>query len=70
MLARTRGHRGDGEMERIAILREQALVLRTLARSFDIPAIRDRLLELADRCDELARSLEETPRAAGIDDHL
>ena len=57
-------------MERIAILREQALVLRTLAGSFDIPAIRDRLLELADRCDELARSLEESRRAAGIEEHL
>ena len=57
-------------MERIAILREQASILRTLSRSFDIPAIRDRLLELADRCDELARSLEENPRAAGIEEHL
>lgn len=53
-------------MERITILREQASVLRALAASFDIPTMRDRLLELAARCDALARSLEENPQAAGL----
>lgn len=53
-------------MERIAMLREQASILRALAGSFDIPVIRDRLVELADRCDELASSIEENPQAAGI----
>jgi len=53
-------------MERIAMLREQASILRALAGSFDIPLIRDRLLELAERCDELASSIAENPQAAGI----
>jgi hypothetical protein len=45
-------------MERIATLREQASVLRTLASSFDIQSIRDQLLDLAVRCEQLAESLE------------
>jgi hypothetical protein len=53
-------------MERIATLREQSSVLRTLARSFDIQTIRDQLLDLATRCDMLANSLEENPEIVGI----
>jgi len=54
-------------MERIAILREQASVLRALARSFDIPAMRDQLLDIAARGDALARSIEQSLPSAGID---
>jgi hypothetical protein len=54
-------------MERIAILREQASVLRALARSFDIPAMRDQLLDVAARCEALARSIEENLPSAGIE---
>ena len=53
-------------MERIATLREQAAILRTLASSFDIETIRSQLLELALQVDELAKSIEEDPRAAGL----
>jgi len=53
-------------MERIAILREQASVLRALATSFDIPLMRDQLLEIAARCDAIARSLEENAQSADV----
>lgn len=53
-------------MERIATLREQAAILRTLASSFDIETIRGQLLELALQVDELAKSIEENPEAAGL----
>jgi hypothetical protein len=53
-------------MERVATLREQSSVLRTLAHSFDIQAIRDQLLDLATRCDMLANSLEENPEIVDI----
>ena len=32
-----------------------------LAGSFDIPSMRGQVLDLATRCDELAKSLEESP---------
>lgn len=41
-------------MKRVETLREQARVLRTLAASFDVPQIKEDLLELAERCDQLA----------------
>jgi hypothetical protein len=44
---------------RAATLREQAQLLRSLADGFDIPTIRDQLLDLAARCDALAKSIEE-----------
>jgi hypothetical protein len=53
-------------MERITMLREQASILRTLAASVDVRAIQDRILEIAQRCDELATSMEEDPQAAGL----
>ena len=54
-------------MERIATLREQASVLRALARSFDIPAMRDQLLDIAARCEALARSIEENLPSADVE---
>jgi len=54
-------------MERIASLREQESVLRTLAGSFDIQTIRDQLVDLASRCDMLAKSLEENPETVGTE---
>jgi hypothetical protein len=48
-------------MTKIKTLRDQARVLRTLADSFDIAEIRERLLDLARQCDALAQSLEERP---------
>jgi hypothetical protein len=56
-------------MERIAILREQASVLRLLAGSFDIPAMRDQLLDIAARCEALARTIEQSLRQAEADVH-
>ena len=53
-------------MERVDVLREQAAILRSLASSFDDQAIRDQFLELAARCDEMAKKLEENPKAAGL----
>ncbi len=53
-------------MERIVVLREQAAVLRALAGSFDIDSIRRQLLDLASQVDELAKSMEENPKAAGL----
>ena len=41
-------------MTRVDTLREQAYVMRALARSFDSPVLRDELLVLAKRCEELA----------------
>jgi hypothetical protein len=41
-------------MKRVEILKEQAVVLRTLAESFDVPSIKEDLLNLAERCDRLA----------------
>jgi hypothetical protein len=53
-------------MERVAVLREQAAILRALARSFDVQTIRDQLLNIAALCDDMAKSWEENPRAAGL----
>jgi hypothetical protein len=52
-------------MTRSKILREQAEILHSLAASFDMPDIRDRLLDLARQCEELARSLEQSPPKTG-----
>lgn len=45
-------------MERAHYLREQGALLRGIARTFDIRSIRDRLLALAEECDQLARLVE------------
>jgi hypothetical protein len=47
-------------MTRVGQLREQARILRTLAGSFDIPSIKEQLLALAARCEDLAASIEKT----------
>ena len=49
--------RGKQAMTHTAQLREQADILRTLARSFNIPSIRDQLLAIAARCETLALAL-------------
>ncbi len=48
-------------MERVERLREQAAILRALANSFDEQSIREQLLDLAARCDEMAKALEANP---------
>ena len=53
-------------MERIAVLREQAAILRALANSFNDLTIREQLLDLAARCDETAKSWDANPQAAGL----
>jgi hypothetical protein len=47
-------------MTRVGQLREQARILRTLAGSFDIPSIKEQLMALAARCEDLAASIEQT----------
>ena len=56
--------RGKQVMTRIAQLREQASILRSLAASIDVPAIRDQVLVLAGQCDALALLLERDPPKA------
>ena len=51
-------------MDRMTQLREQTTLLRTLAASFDIPNIRDQLLDLATRCEALAAEIEAEHRDA------
>ena len=41
-------------MTRVETLRQQASILRSLAKSFDAPLLRADLLVLAKRCEELA----------------
>jgi hypothetical protein len=48
-------------MQQVNALREKAKVLREIAaRSTDHRAIHEKLLALADQCEELAESLSET----------
>ncbi len=56
-------------MTRIAVLREQVAVLRALADSFNAADIRDQLLDLAMRCDDMAKALAANPPAAGEQEH-
>ena len=44
-------------MQRVETLREQANLLRRLADSFETPQIKEDLLNLAARCDQLAASV-------------
>ncbi len=44
-------------MARVETLREQANLLRRLAESFEMPQIKEDLLNLAERCDQLAASV-------------
>lgn len=52
---------GKRVMARLDMLREQAAILRSLAATADIPKIRQELLNLAARCDDLAKELEDNP---------
>jgi hypothetical protein len=45
-------------MERIRTLREQATVIRSLAKALDQPLLRADLLVLALRCEEMAEEAE------------
>ena len=54
---------GKRVMARLDMLREQAAILRSLAATIDIPKIRQDLLNLAARCDHLAKELEDNPPA-------
>ena len=44
-------------MRRADYLKEQAALLRGIARTFDIESIRDRLLALANECEQLADAI-------------
>ncbi len=46
-------------MQRADYLKEQAALLRGIARTFDIVSIRDRLLALASECEQLAGVIKE-----------
>jgi hypothetical protein len=54
---------GKRFMTRLGMLREQAAILRSLAATVEIPKIRAELLDLAARCDVLAKELEDNPPA-------
>lgn len=53
---------GKRVMARLDMLREQAAILRSLAATVDIPKVRQELLNLAARCADLARELEDNPQ--------
>lgn len=61
-------------MTRVDFLRSQAEVLRRLADSFDIPDLRQDVLAIAFRCEELAaeilRQEAEAQRAATPQDEM
>jgi hypothetical protein len=48
-------------MEYSTLLREQAVVLRTMADILDIATIRAEAVALAEKCEALAKALEENP---------
>ena len=50
-------------MERITMLHQEAWALRGLARHSDMLPIRGQLLDIAERCEKLAKWMEETPGA-------
>lgn len=45
-------------MTRVETFREQASILRTLAKSFELPTLRGDLIALAKRCEALAEEAE------------
>ena len=50
-------------MQRVQVLKEQAAILRSLARSFEaVPALREDLLRLGERCEQLAADVEREIR--------
>ncbi|HLI10789.1 MAG TPA: hypothetical protein VKY65_04240, partial [Alphaproteobacteria bacterium] len=61
--ANARGKEGKevlslGESLRAETLREQAAIMRGLAKTVEVPAIAQQLLLLAERCEALAADLE------------
>ena len=55
-------------MERVTILYHEASALRALAGRFEMQPIRDQLLDLATRCETLAKRMEENPVWADLRD--
>ena len=53
-------------MERLPMLYREASALRALAGRFDMQPIRDQLLDLAARCEKLAKSLKENQQHADL----
>ena len=53
-------------MERIIRLYQEASALRVLAGRMEMQPIRDQLLDLAGRCERLAKSMEENPQHADL----
>jgi hypothetical protein len=53
-------------MERITMLHQEAWALRGLARHSDMLPIRDQLLDLAARCENLAKWMQENPWEADL----
>ena len=53
-------------MTQIAVLHEQAAVLRALADSFSAADIRGAHLDIAERCESMAKAMEENPQGAGL----
>ena len=53
-------------MERITKLYQEAWALRVLARRSDMQPLRDELLDLAERCEKLAKWMEENPQDADL----
>jgi hypothetical protein len=53
-------------MERITMLHQEAWALRGLARHSDMLPLRGHLLDLATRCEKLAKWMEENPQCADL----
>ena len=53
-------------MERITKLYQEAWALRVLARRSDMQPLRDELLALAERCETLAKWMQENPQDADL----
>jgi hypothetical protein len=49
-------------MDRVEMLREQAQVMRGLARTIGVLSIRQQLFDLAEQCDRLAKEREDMLR--------
>jgi hypothetical protein len=55
-------------MERTQYLRAQAALLRGVAGTFDMQSIRDRLLALAQECEQLATLVKKEGVGAGTEE--
>ena len=52
----------------IGYLRDQAIRLRDLAQADSTGVLRDRLIALAEQCEQLVDDIEKKPYAVGPDD--